>query len=249
LESIIRPSRNVAINMGASYLHTKAGDTGTRLFNPRDPSNGRADAVIIKDITNGANCVAISKTGSAAGVNGFVAAINQNLGLRAPTSFGDNSGLNANGAFSICNVLTGAAAGPAGAAFGGVTISAGEPVNIKGNKLPQAPVVKFSVGAQYTSELSNGMTVVPRVDLTYTGDSSGNIFNGQINKIAGYSQANAQVQLNGRDDRWFLRGYIQNIFDSNSITGLYVTDQSSGLYTNIFTLEPRRYGIAAGFKF
>lgn len=250
LESIIRPSRNVAINMGASYLKTKAGDSGSRLTNPRDPSGGREDAVIIKDITNGSNCAVVSNSGSVAGVNGFVTAINAGVGLRAPTSFGANSGVKANGAFGVCSVLTAQAAGAAGAAFGGVTVlSAGVPVNVKGNDLPQAPNVKFSVGAQYTSELSNGMTVVPRVDLTYTGDSYGNIFNGQINKIAGYSQANAQVQLNGNDDRWFLRGYIQNIFNSNPVTGLYVTDQSSGLFTNIFTLEPRRYGIAAGFKF
>ena len=93
------------------------------------------------------------------------------------------------------------------------------------------------------------MTVVPCVDLTYTGDSYGNIFNGRINKVAGYAQANAQIQLSGVDDKWFLRGFVQNIFDSSSTTGLYVTDQSSGLYTNIFTLEPRRYGIAAGVKF
>jgi len=249
LESIIRPTRELAINFGASYLHTKAGDSADRLFNPRDPSAGRSDAVIIKDITNGANCVAVSKTGSAAGVNGFVAAINQNLGLRAPTSFGANSGLNANGAFSICDVLTAQAAGAAGAAFGGVTVTNGVPINIQGNKLPQAPNYKFSAGAQYTVEMNNGMTIVPRADLTYTGNSYGNIFNGRINKIEGYTQANAQIQLNGQDDKWFMRAYIQNIFDSNSITGLYVTDQSSGNYTNIFTLEPRRYGIAAGFKF
>jgi outer membrane receptor protein involved in Fe transport len=249
LESIIRPTRELAINFGASYLHTKAGDSGDRLFNPRDPSAGRSDAVIIKDITNGANCVALSKTGSAANVNAFVTAINQGIGLRAPTSFGANSGLNANGAFGICSVLTSQAAGAAGTAFGGITISNGVPINIKGNKLPQAPNYKFSAGAQYTVEMDNGMTVVPRADLTYTGDSYGNIFNGRINKIEGYTQANAQIQLNGQDDKWFMRAYIQNIFDSNSITGLYVTDQSSGLYTNIFTLEPRRYGVAAGFKF
>jgi len=46
-----------------------------------------------------------------------------------------------------------------------------------------------------------------------------------------------------------VKGFIQNLFDANSVTGLYVTDQSSGNYTNIFTLEPRRYGIAAGVKF
>ena len=42
---------------------------------------------------------------------------------------------------------------------------------------------------------------------------------------------------------------VQNLFDKDSITGLYVTDQSSGNFTNIFTLEPRRYGVAAGFRF
>ena len=42
---------------------------------------------------------------------------------------------------------------------------------------------------------------------------------------------------------------IQNIADKSPVTGLYVTDQSSGLYTNVFTLEPRRFGVAAGVKF
>ena len=267
LESIIRPTRELAINFGASYLHTKAGDTGDRLFNPRDPSGGRSDTVIIKDISNGANCAAISNTGSAAAAQGFVGTINSLLGLRAPTSFGNNSGLAATGAFGICDILRAGAAGNIGAgiatlttaqataiqaglnSFGGITISNGVPVNIKGNKLPQAPNYKFSAGAQYTVEMDNGMTVVPRADLTYTGDSYGNIFNGRVNKIEGYTQANAQIQLNGQDDKWFMRAYIQNIFDSTPITGLYLTDQSSGNYTNIFTLEPRRYGVAAGFKF
>lgn len=249
LESIIRPSREWAINLGASYLKTKAGDSGDRLTNPRDPSGGRADAVIVKDITNGSNCAVVSNSGSVAGVNSFVGTINGAVGLQAPTSFGPNSGLTANGAFGICSVLT-AQAAAVGSAFGGISVlPAGVPVNVKGNSLPQAPNYKFSIGTQYTAELSNGMSVVPRVDLTYTGDSYGNIFNSRINKINGYSQANAQIQLNGAEEKWYVRGYIQNIFDSASITGLYVTDQSSGLFTNIFTLEPRRYGIAAGFKF
>ncbi len=93
------------------------------------------------------------------------------------------------------------------------------------------------------------MTLVPRVDLAYTGESYGSIFNGNVNRIKGYAQVNAQLQLNGPDDKWYVKGFIQNVFDANSVTGLYITDQSSGNYTNIFTLEPRRYGIAAGVKF
>lgn len=272
-EAIIKPSREVLVNMGFSYLHTKVS-SDKFLANPRDPSGGRADAVIIKDITNASNCAVGSNTGNVAGINAFVntvnlgvinnvtgssltprTALNPNVApLQGTSPFGANSGLTATGAYSICGVLAAAAAGGIPginpATFGGVTYYAeGVPVNIKGNKLPQAPNFKFSVGAQYTAEFSNGMSIVPRVDLIYTGDTTGNIFNGPVNRVKGYSQVNAQIQLNGNDDKWYLRGFIQNVTNSSAITGLYVSDQSQGVFTNVFTLEPRRYGIAAGIKF
>jgi iron complex outermembrane recepter protein len=250
LEAIITPTRDLAINIGASYLHTEVS-TDKFLANPRDPGGGRSDAVIIKDITNGSNCAVVPTTaGNAAGANGFVGAVNAGLGLRAPTGFGADSGIASTGAFGICSVLQASTANPALAPFGGMTVlNEGVAVNIRGNRLPQAPNVKFSTGIQYTIRTGNDMTIVPRFDLTYTGDSSGNIFNGRINEIEGYAQANAQIQLNGADDRWFARAFIQNIFDTNATTGLYVTDQSSGLFSNIFTLDPRRYGLAVGVKF
>jgi outer membrane receptor protein involved in Fe transport len=277
-EAIVSPSPNWLFNLGFSYLHTKVADDKF-LGDPRDPSGGRSDAVIIKDISNGANCAVTSNAGSATASNTFVSVVNGVINaigasrpangginpapLQNPTPFPAGSGLAATGAFSLCSILSlGAAGGLAtlNPAFGGAQAlintlggftvhNAGVEVNLKGNKLPQAPNYKFSVGAQYTAELDNGMTIVPRIDFTYTGDSYGNIFNGPINRVKGYSQANAQIQINGVDDKWFVRGFVQNIFDNNSTTGLYVTDQSSGLFTNIFTLEPRRYGIAAGFKF
>ena len=267
VEAVIRPDPDWMINMGFSYLHTKVkGDT----FNsdPRDFGGGRSDAVIIQDITNASNCAVASTSGNAAGVNAFVntinGAINAGLvpglapgaGLQPTTAFPADGGIASTGAFGICAVLDAAAqgafagAGVVPAAFGGIEyFSAGVPKNIRGNQLPQAPQLKFSTGVQYTMNFDNGMSLVPRVDLAYTGESFGSIFNGNVNRIKGYAQANAQIQLNGTDDRWYVRGFVQNIFDSNSETGLYVTDQSSGLYTNIFSLEPRRYGIGAGFKF
>jgi iron complex outermembrane recepter protein len=259
-EAIVKPSRATLVNIGFSYLNTKVSQDKF-LSNPRDPSGGRSDVVIIKDITNGSNCAVVpTVAGNAVGTNTLVGAINGGLGLLAPTGFGANSGLTANGAFGICSVIAGTIAAPPvglsallnGGAPGALPFTvenAGVAVNIRGNKLPQAPTFKFSTGFQYTGEFSNGMTLVPRVDLTYTGESSGSIFNGRVNKVEGYAQANASLQLNGNEDRWFGRLFIQNIFNNNATTGLYVTDQSSGLFTNIFTLEPRRYGISAGFKF
>ena len=274
-DAIIEPIRALQINLGFSYLHTKVADDKF-LSNQRDPSGGRSDAVIIKDITNGANCAVVpTVAGNAAGANTFVGFVNSQInsgsvndaagnqvfkpgaGLQAPTAFPTGSGINgATGAFSVCQVLSGYAAA-AGAAFGGIAVlNEGVTVNVKGNQLPQAPNFKASGGLQYTFEFGNGMSIVPRYDITVTGTSFGSIFNGAaagqtraINRIPSYTIQNAQIQLNGKDDKWFLRGYIQNIANSNATTGLYVTDQSSGLFTNIFTLEPRRYGIAGGVRF
>ncbi|HKX87891.1 MAG TPA: TonB-dependent receptor, partial [Sphingopyxis sp.] len=267
-EAIVRPDPDVVVNLGFSYLHSKVSEDKFT-SNPRDFGGGRSDAVIIKDITNAANCAVASRTGNVAGVNAFVNGVQQVINggfvpgvaaganLRPTTAFPADGGIASTGAFSICAVMDAAAAGAFAAAglnpanFGGIEyFSAGVPVNIKGNQLPQAPNYKFSAGIQYTAHLGgNDMTLVPRVDLAYTGESYGSIFNGNVNRIKGYAQVNAQLQLNGPDDKWYVKGFIQNVFDANSVTGLYITDQSSGNYTNIFTLEPRRYGIAAGVKF
>ncbi len=258
-EAVITPTPDFVVNIGASYLNTKVS-SDKLLGNPRDPSGGRSDTVIIKDITNGSNCAVVPTTaGNAAGTAGYVTAVNSSLGLRGPTGFGPNSGINSPGAFGICSVLQSTAANPPAplrALFGVPTgplpftvENAGVPVNIRGNKLPQAPNVKFSAGVQYTHNFDNDMSLTPRVDVTYTGDSYGNIFNGRVNEINGYAQVNAQIQLNGPDKKWFVKAFVSNLFDSQPVTGLYVTDQSSGLFTNVFTLDPRRYGISAGFKF
>ncbi len=245
LESIIRPDRNWLINMNVSYLRTEVA--GDQFFSdPRDPGGGDPNAVIIKDITNGAHCAV---TGS--GARGFVAAVNGGLGLRAPQAFPADGNIASTGAFSICNVLTAQTANPVLAGlFGPVQVlSPGVEKNLRGNRLPQAPELKASMGVQYTAEFANGMTLVPRFDLTFTGEQYGSVFNGTVNRIEPFVQSNAQIQLNGADNRWYVRGFVQNIFDSNSVTGLYVTDASSGLFTNIFTLDPRRYGIAVGVNF
>ena len=260
IEAVVSPHYNWLINMNFSYLNAEVA--GDQFFsNPRDPGGGDPNAVIIKDITNGANCAV---TGAApGGPDAFVNFVNGELNagnipnLSAPTSaplqgtteFPAGSNIESSGAFSICAVLEGTAA-LAGANFGGIEVlSPGVQVNIKGNKLPQAPTIKASAGIQYTAEFNNGMTLVPRFDLALTGEQFGNVFNGNTNRIDPFVQANAQIQLNSADDRWFVRGFVQNIFDSNSVTGLYLTDASSGLFTNIFTLDPRRYGIAIGASF
>ena len=273
LEATIRPDRHFLVNLSASYLKTKIKDFG--LVDTRDPSGGRADVVIIKDLTNASNCVVQSTTGSAAAANTFVNTVNGALGLAGTRAV---QGTNTTGAISICSTLASLAAGqvpatnalfplqaglraifatPTGAlpfvyntnSSGVATgLPDGIAVPLDGNQLPNAPTYKFTAGAQHTLELG-AFTLVSRADLNYTGEYFARSFNRSIDKVKGYEVVNVSVQLNAPDDRFFVRGFVQNLTGNNAITGQYVTDASTGLFTNVFTLEPRRYGVAAGFKF
>lgn len=252
-EAIISPVPDFVVNANFSWLHSKIKDD-TLLANPRDPSGGRTDAVIIKDITNASNCAVYSAAGSAAAAQAYVNTINGAIGasignpavLQPATQVLPNGTF---GAYSVCSQLQ-TNADTVGALFGGINFEgSGVPVNVKGNQLPQAPTYKFAVGAQYTIHTGGDWTVVPRVDLNYTGNSYASIFNQPIDRLPGYEVVNAQVTINGPDDKWYIRGFVKNLTDNNAITGQYVTDQSSGLFTNVFTIEPRQYGAAIGFKF
>ncbi|MBB4616309.1 TonB-dependent receptor [Sphingomonas abaci] len=253
-EAVISPTRRFQVNLSASYLHTRIKDLS--LIDPRDPSGGRTDTVILKDISTGSNCVVRPTTpGNAAGANLLVTAFNRSLGLRAPVAV---PGTNTTGAFSVCSALAGTIANPPSALralfatpSGALpfTVSDGVAVNLRGNALPQSPTYKFSAGAQYKIDLGGGMTLVPRADLTYTGGFYGRVFNTNIDRVQGYEIVNAQIQWNGPENRYFVRGFIQNLTGNNAITGQFLADQAAGLTTNVFLLEPRRYGIAAGFHF
>jgi outer membrane receptor protein involved in Fe transport len=254
LEGVVKPNRDFLLNFSASYLHTKIKNL--QLVDPRDVSGGRSDTVIIKDVTNASNCAVIPNTpGNALGANTLVTAFNGAVGLAGPVPV---PGTNTTGAFSICNSLAATIANPSAPLRGlfatptgplPFTVSTGVEVDLSGNELPQAPNWKFAAGAQYTFRLGNGMTLVPRADIAWTGSFFARSFNRPIDRIEGYEVVNAQIQLNGRNDRWFARAFVQNLTGNDAITGQYVTDQSSGLFTNVFTLEPRRYGIGAGVKF
>ena len=265
LEALLKPSRSLLFNLSGSFLRTKI--QSFQLVDTRDPSGGRSDTVIIKDLTNAANCVVRPTVdGNALGANTLVAAFNGALGLRGPTPI---PGTNTTGAYSICSALAATIQNPsaplralfqtptgplpflfntnaAGAATG---LPDGVPVDLSGNSLPNAPKWKFAAGAQHTFDFDNGMNLVTRADLNFTGDYFSRSFNRSIDRIEAYEVVNISVTLNGPDERWFVRGFVQNLTKNNAITGQYVTDPSTGLFTNVFTLEPRRYGIAAGFKF
>ena len=259
LETIFNPTRGLTINASLSYLKTEIKDL--QLVSTRDPSGGRNDVLIIKDVTNASNCAVVPVSpGSVplattrAIVDGFNAVA---FGGLLPGSV-PVPGTSAAGAFSVCNALAGFLAtnpGTTGLFELGATplgvprLPAGATVDLSGNELLNSPNWKFSVGAQYELELANGWTITPRADVHFTGEAFGTNFNDRVDHMPSYEIVNAQITVNSADERFYARAFVQNLFDVDAVTGMFVTDASSGLFTNIFTVDPRTYGIAAGFRF
>ncbi len=262
LETIVRPTRGFTVNATASYLKTKIKDL--QLVNTRDPSGGRDDVLIIKDLQQAANCaviptvqgsIPIAQTAAIVNAfnNGLSAAVG-NPGMLQPAV--PVPGTNTMGAFSVCSQLAGFLATSFPGAYqlnptpsGGVLLPSGVEVDLSGNELLNSPKWKFSLGAQYQIELASGWLITPRADLHFTGEAYGSNFNLNVDRMKAYEIVNAQMTVTSPDDRFYLRGYVQNLFDTQATTGIYISDPAVGLFTNIFTVEPRTYGLAAGFRF
>ena len=252
---MFRPSRNLLINLSGSYLKTEIKDL--LLSDPRDVSGGRTDTVIIKDVTNASNCAVVPNTaGNALGANTLVTAFNGALGLAGPVPV---PGTNTTGAFSICDALAATIANPSAPLRGLFATPTGPlPFTVIAGRPARPQRQRAAAGAELEILGRNPVHLPPRQRhddrsarrLSLIPATSGRAAStSRSTRSTGYEVVNAQIQVNGKDERWFARAFVQNLTANDAITGQYVTDQSSGLFTNVFTLEPRRYGVAAGVKF
>ena len=131
----------------------------------------------------------------------------------------------------------------------GITASDGVPVNLKGKELPNSPHWTFSVGAQYTMDLTSDWTATLRGDYYKQTDSFARIYNSTADKIKGWQNVNATLTFD--NDPWNLSVelYVKNATDEEAINDFYLTDDSSGLFRNAFYGDPRTYGLAITKKF
>ena len=213
--------------------------------------------MIIKDVTNASNCAVIPNTaGNAVGANTLVTAFNGALGLAGPVPV---PGTSTTGAFSICDALAATIANPSAPLQGPVRDPdrapalhrlAGRPARPQRQRAPAGAEVEIrGRDPVYHPPRQRHDHRAPRRLSPIPASSGRAASTSRSTAIDGYEVVNAQIQVNGKDERWFARAFVQNFTANDAITGQYVTDQSSGLFTNVFTLEPRRYGVAAGIKF
>ncbi len=215
IESIWEPVRNLRFNANIGLLSTEIG--AGKSVDLSDLSQGDPNYVTARSATTLTNC-RVSKAGVAA----VLAYVNAN-------------NLPANTLYGIC--------GGSFAAFGAVPLP-GIEANLKGNELPNAPKATVSIGAQYKWELAGGWDATLRGDYYQQGDSYSRAFNSEADRLKGWANLNATVQIVNAEKGLQIEGYVKNALDKAAITDLYLTDDSSALFKNAFFVEPRTYGIS-----
>jgi iron complex outermembrane receptor protein len=120
---------------------------------------------------------------------------------------------------------------------------AGFDKDLSGNKLPNAPKFTTSLSAEYTMPISEDWAATLHSDFYWQSQSFARIFNDRpYDKLRGYSNVNAALILTSASG-WQVMGYVKNIFDTTAITGAFLYSDDVDLTTNIFTTDPRLYGV------
>ncbi|MDX1403073.1 MAG: TonB-dependent receptor [Woeseiaceae bacterium] len=229
-EFVWAPSDNFLINGMVSFLDTEIGNVAVP--DPRDPSGGVADSTVVKNLLDSENCV-ILWNGSPDPAT-TLPLVDPSFAL---LPFSDCGALQAN--MDAFNFALGTA----------YSYTDSVNVNLKGNPLAGSPETSFSLGAQYTFRFGDGLELTPRVDYYWQDDSQARIYNSPIDRIESWDNINAQITLAPEDYRWYFKVFVQNLNDDDNITGMFLNSAALGLSTNVFLMEPRRYGATFGINF
>ena len=252
LESVWEPVERLRFNLSAGWLKTRI--RGGAVLDTLDRTQGDPRLSIVK-AQDGSNCVV-----DRAALAGLLAIQQGQPGARTVagvtgnplTLLGVCSGLAA--AYGLydyagMNVLTAPVAVDNSPLPNSVVqVGQGVPVSLRGHRLPNAPEWTLAFGAEYGWDLWDWLATL-RGDYYRQGGSYARIFNSATDKLQGYGVLNATLTLASPRRDFDVRLFVKNLTDATPITDLYLSDDSSGLMTNAFTLEPRTWGVAVTKRF
>ncbi|HEY4124708.1 MAG TPA: TonB-dependent receptor [Rhizomicrobium sp.] len=120
---------------------------------------------------------------------------------------------------------------------------AGIDKKLGGNKLPNAPPLTASFGAQYTIPLSPDWAGTLRTDYYWQDYSWARVYNDNpYDRLRGYTNVNFSLILTNQSG-WQVMGYLKNAFNTTAITGAFLNSDDTLLTTNVFLTDPRLLGI------
>ena len=130
--------------------------------------------------------------------------------------------------------------------IGGLTPFDGEATSLDGNSLPGTPDSTFSLGVEYTFEAlqDSAWDLRLRGDYYYQADAFSRVWNTTGDRLQSWDNINLSLQLSNSENGLAFEVFGKNIADDDVITGAYLTDDSSGLFRNVFLNEPATYGVS-----
>jgi outer membrane receptor protein involved in Fe transport len=115
--------------------------------------------------------------------------------------------------------------------------------NVGGNQLPNTPHFTTSVSADYSMPLSSDWAGTLHSDFYWQSNSYWRVFNdSDYDKLRGYTNVNLALIFTNQDG-WQAMAYIKNVLDTTAITGAFLNSDDTSLTTNVFTTDPRLFGI------
>jgi iron complex outermembrane receptor protein len=114
---------------------------------------------------------------------------------------------------------------------------------------PYTPKWKWAFGIQYAFDLGDKGSLTPRFDASYQSEVWSNAVNGPLNRIAGYTLANARLTWRNSAEDLDISLEVTNIFDKYYfLTSFDLTGAGAGL-TSAQPARPREWAISVKKKF
>lgn len=234
-EGIWQPLEGLRLNAAIGYLKTeiKSGSS----IDTFNRTQGNPNLVLVKS-SSASNCV-VSRATAVAALTASASNPFNLLGVCTPAvAAGAGTNIGGTGAIAAGTNVFGLAGIP------GVDglVSEGVPVDLDGNELPNAPEWTISLGAQYTLNFGDWDATL-RGDYYKQTNTFARIYNSGADRIRGWENVNLTLTVANRDMGVEVGAFMKNATNETAVTDFYLTDDSSGLFRNVFYTEPRTYGI------
>ena len=248
LESTWEPMPGLRFNLAAGYENATL-NSGSHAIDLIDRTAGHTDWMVVKPfITETSNCILPT-----AAVNEILAGNSPVTSITTACFAAYVPGFtNSDASSGYIDPVTGQhyVANPVGfpgyAGFDPTTapnLGEGFDKNLSGNQLPNTPHVTLSIGAQYSMPVSETWAGTLRGDFYYQSDSYARVFNDRpYDELHGYTNLNFALIMTNQDG-WQAMAYVKNVLDTTAITGAFLNSDDSALTTNVFTTDPRLFGI------
>jgi outer membrane receptor protein involved in Fe transport len=240
IETLWEPIDNLRLNANFGFIKTEIAD-GTRVLDIFDRTQGNPALTVVK-ASNFSNCVA--PTSSVATLMAVIQGLPGAPAVPGVTGVGTSILGLCSGSFAAFG--PGFTVGPDGST---TQVNQGISDDISGNSLPNTPETTVSLGAQYTFEFGDTWELTPRVDYYWQAESFTRIYNRSFDELPAYDNINLNVALTNDALGLTVEAYVRNATDEEAITDAYLTDDSSGLFRNLFLVEPRTFGVAVSKSF